>query len=90
MASYQDQKEELVTRLNRIEGQVRGIKKMIKKEKYCVDVLTQIAASKGALNKVARNILENHIHGCVQEAIGNDNGEEMIDELMEVIDKFTN
>jgi len=82
-------KEDLLVRLRRIEGQVRGIQKMIENDKYCVDILTQINAARGALNKVGLNILDNHIHGCVRDAIQEEKGEEIIDELMEVLEKFS-
>ncbi|MGM0470950.1 MAG: metal-sensitive transcriptional regulator [Bacillota bacterium] len=87
--SYSQQQEELITRLKRIEGQVRGIQRMIDEGKYCVDVLTQVAAAKAALNKVGLSILEDHTHGCVKRAVAEgEHGEEIIDELMDVISKF--
>ncbi|KXS42898.1 MAG: hypothetical protein AWU54_1175 [Candidatus Frackibacter sp. T328-2] len=83
-------KKELITRLRRIEGQVRGLQRMVDEEKYCVDVLTQIAAARAALNKVGMSILEDHTHGCVTKAVADDDqGDEIIDELMDVIFKFT-
>ncbi|WP_420832942.1 metal-sensitive transcriptional regulator [Sporohalobacter salinus] len=89
--SYSEHSDELITRLKRIEGQVRGIQRMIDEEKYCVDVLTQIAAVKAALNKVGMTVLRNHTHGCVKQAVAeSENGEEIIDELMDVISKFAN
>ncbi len=89
MVSYKDEKQELVNRLKRIEGQVRGVQKMIDNEKYCVDVLTQIAAVKGALNRVGMNILSSHTKGCVKRAVKEGTDGEIIDELMELINKFT-
>ncbi len=89
MSSYKSEKEELINRLKRIEGQVRGLQRMLDEDKYCVDVLTQIAAVKGALNKVGMRILEKHTHGCVQNALTDNEGDEIIDELMDVIFKFT-
>ena len=85
----ENEKEDVLVRLRRIEGQIRGIQKMIENDKYCVDILTQINAASGALNKVGLNILDNHIHGCVRDAIQEENGEEIIDELMEVLEKFS-
>lgn len=82
-------KKDLGTRLKRIEGQVRGIQRMIEEEKYCVDILTQISAVRGALKKVGFMILDKHTHGCVQKAIKNEEGETVIDELMAVLTKFT-
>jgi DNA-binding FrmR family transcriptional regulator len=90
MNSYSNRKEDLITRLKRVEGQIRGIQRMIDEDKYCVDVLTQIAAAKAALTKVGMSILEEHTQGCVKNAVAKDDGdEEIIDELMEVIFKFT-
>ncbi|WP_042276722.1 metal-sensitive transcriptional regulator [[Clostridium] dakarense] len=85
-------KEALMKRLKRIEGQVKGIQKMLDEERYCVDILVQISAIRSAINKVGTIILENHIKGCVSESIkqGDCEGtENMINELMYTIDKFT-
>ncbi|MFW6022100.1 MAG: metal-sensitive transcriptional regulator [Halanaerobiaceae bacterium] len=82
-------KKNLDMRLKRIEGQVRGIQRMIDDDKYCVDILTQISAVRGALKKVGIKILDKHTHGCVQRAIKNDEGDAIINELMEVLTKFT-
>jgi len=91
MSSYQDKKDNLNNRLKRIEGQVRGLQKMVEEEKYCVDVLTQINAVKGALNKVGMEVLESHTKGCVADAIKEEDKEEkIINELMDVVFKFTN
>jgi DNA-binding FrmR family transcriptional regulator len=80
-----------MVRLRRIEGQVRGLQRMIEEDKYCVDILTQVVAVRGALRKVGLNILDDHIHGCVQKVIkGKDEkgNKEIIDELMGVLAKF--
>jgi DNA-binding FrmR family transcriptional regulator len=82
-------KEDLLLRLRRIEGQVRGLQRMIKEDKYCVDILTQVVAVRGALKKVGFKILDEHTHGCVQRAIKEENGDKIIDELMDVLVKFT-
>ena len=78
----------LVKRMNRIEGQVRGIGKMIAEDRYCVDVLTQVAAVQAALDGVALQLLEHHLHGCVQHAVKAGEGKHAIDEAMAVIRKF--
>ena len=62
-------KDMLIKRLNRIEGQVKGIQKMVDEERYCIDILTQISAIRSAINKVGSIILENHIMGCVVNCI---------------------
>ena len=81
-------KDILIKRLNRIEGQVKGIQKMVDEERYCIDILTQISAIRSAINKVGSIILENHIKGCVVNSIKEDKSEESIEELMKTIDKF--
>ena len=88
--SYGDMKPDLLMRLKRIEGQVRGIQKMIEEDRYCVDILVQISAIKNALQKVAFPLLEVHTRGCVVDAITSQNGEkEKIEELMEVFRQFS-
>jgi len=80
-------KSNLVTRLNRAEGQVRGIKGMIEKDAYCNDVLIQISAAQAALDSVSKLVLENHIRGClVKKILAGEN--EIIDELIVTIGKI--
>jgi len=69
---YTATKDQLQTRLRRIEGQVRGVERMIEEDRYCIDVLTQIAAIQAALDKVALGLLDGHAHTCV---IGAEPGE---------------
>ncbi|MDQ6621213.1 MAG: metal-sensitive transcriptional regulator [Pseudomonadota bacterium] len=75
-------------RINRIEGQVRGVAKMIEEDRYCVDVLTQISAVQAALDALALQMLESHLKGCVQGAVRSGQGDEAIGEAMSVIRKF--
>lgn len=84
----QPRKDALIKRLNRIEGQVRGVVRMIEEERYCVDILTQISALRSALDAVAMTLLEDHTQGCVKSAIRSGNGDAAIAELMEVVRKF--
>jgi DNA-binding FrmR family transcriptional regulator len=80
-------KSNLISRLNRIEGQIRGIKGLIDKDTYCDDVLNQIAAAQSALNSVGRLLLEGHMKSCVVERI--QAGEhEVIDELLITVNKL--
>jgi DNA-binding FrmR family transcriptional regulator len=80
-------KANLVTRLNRIEGQIRGVKGLIEKDTYCDDVLNQIAAIQAALNSVGKLLLEGHMKSCVIERI--QAGEhEVIDELLITVNKL--
>ena len=78
----------LVKRINRIEGQVRGIGKMIAEDRYCVDVLTQVSAVQAALDALALELLEDHLHGCVHAAVKSGNGKRAIDEALTVVRKF--
>lgn len=75
-------------RMNRIEGQVRGIAKMIEDDRYCIDVLNQVSAVQSALDALALLLLEHHLHGCVQHAVRSGEGERAIDEALMVIRKF--
>ncbi|SEA39879.1 DNA-binding transcriptional regulator, FrmR family [Nitrosospira multiformis ATCC 25196] len=87
-AVVQPDKEALIKRLNRIEGQVRGVAKMITEDRYCVDILNQVSALQSALDAVAMRLLENHTHGCMQSAIKSGDGDAAIDELMTVVRRF--
>lgn len=88
MASYGKDKDNLLKRLRRIEGQVRGIQRMVEQDKYCVDILVQIAAVRSALDKVGLILLENHTRGCVARAIKNDDADAAIAELTDVMRRF--
>jgi len=80
-------KLDLTSRLNRVEGQIRGIKNMIEKDTYCDEVLNQIAAAQAALESVGKLLLKNHIQGCVVEKIKNGDTE-IVDELLSTIGKM--
>ena len=87
MLNPKTQKESL-NRLGRIEGQVRGIQKMVEDRKYCIDILTQITAVRRALERVALLVMQQHMGTCVTEAISSRKGEPKIKELMKTIDQF--
>ncbi|KEZ47921.1 metal-sensitive transcriptional regulator [Metabacillus indicus] len=80
-------KKNLVTRLNRIEGQIRGVKGLIDKDTYCDDVLTQIAAVQSALNSVSKILLEGHMKSCLVERI-QDGDLEVIDEVLVTVKRL--
>ncbi|KIV54713.1 CsoR family transcriptional regulator [Aneurinibacillus migulanus] len=80
-------KSNLTTRLNRIEGQIRGIKGMVEKDVYCDDILNQIAAVQSALNGVGRLLLEGHMKSCVIERI-QEGDHDVIDELLKTMNKL--
>ena len=89
--SYQEHKKKLLDGLKRVEGQVRGVQRMVDEERYCVDVLTQIAAARMALARLALIVLEDHTKGCVSQAIQEQEGaENTIEELMGIIRKMMN
>ncbi len=82
-----DDKTKLIHRLNRIEGQVRGIRSMVERDAYCVDVLTQVSAASAALNAFTKELLSEHIKTCVAEDI-RCGKEETVDELVVTLQKL--
>ena len=91
MALCGDDHQKLVARINRIEGQVRGLKKMVDEDQDCLHVLRQIAAASGALRSLGSVILKDHLEGCVATAIQNKDNESeiMIAEVIEIFNKFS-
>jgi DNA-binding FrmR family transcriptional regulator len=75
-----DNKDALLKRLRRIEGQVRGLQRMIEDERYCIDILTQVAATTAALDGVALGVMEDHVQHCVR-----DGGGDKVTELMDAV-----
>lgn len=86
--SKEEDKKRLVQRLRRVEGQVRGIQRMIEEEKDCMDILVQVAAARAALDKVGLGIFEGHSRSCILRAVQDEQGEQAIDELMGIMTKF--
>lgn len=90
MALCGDDHPKLIARINRIEGQVRGLKKMVEEDRDCLQVLKQVAAAHGALRSLGAVILEDHLKGCVATAIQNqDHENELIDEVVDIFNKFS-
>ena len=88
---YSAEKGALVKRLHRIEGQVRGIERMIEDDRYCIDILTQIAAVRTALEQVGAKLLEDHVTHCVSNALASGDeaaAEERATELLEAVQRF--
>ena len=85
---YTATKEQLLTRLKRIEGQVRGIEGMVEDDRYCIDVITQISAVQAALDKVALGLLDGHARHCVVDGHGVGTPEELTDELMAAVGRL--
>lgn len=80
-----------LVRLRRIEGQIRGVQKMIEEKRYCVDILTQLTSIVGAIKSVEENILERHLKGCVRQSFVKGSKEDKaqkIDEVVDVLKKF--
>lgn len=84
--SEKEQKD-LINRLSRIEGQVRGIRRMLEKDAYCIDIINQVAAANAALNSFTKVLLANHIHTCVTEDVQAGNSEK-VDELVKTLQKL--
>jgi len=87
MAGYSGDKEAVLKRLRRVEGQLRGLQRMVEEDTYCIDVLTQVSAATKALEAVALNLLEDHLRHCVSEAVAarDGSGEAKITEASEAI-----
>ena len=83
----EEERRKLINRLNRIEGQIRGIRGMIEKDAYCADILTQSAAVSAAVNGFNKELLTSHIHTCVADKIRNGD-DEVIDELVATLQKL--
>jgi CsoR family transcriptional regulator, copper-sensing transcriptional repressor len=88
MASYSATKDQLLARLKRIEGQTRGVQKMVDEDRYCIDVLTQISAIQAALDKVALGLLDDHVKHCVVGGAGPGTQEELTDEMMAAVGRL--
>ena len=83
---YVNDKDALITRLHRIEGQVRGIEKMVEDERYCIDIVTQIGAVRAALRRVEEEILRDHVAHCVDHAIKSGNKADQRRKVAELMD----
>jgi DNA-binding FrmR family transcriptional regulator len=83
--SYTRDKSQLVRRLARIEGQVRGISRMIEREEYCVDILQQTSALRAAVDSLAVLVLEDHVTGCVRTAAERGDADKYVDEVVDVV-----
>jgi len=80
-------KADSLQRLNKIEGQIRGISRMVENEKYCIDIINQITAAKNALDGVARIIMKRHVESCLAQAVLNGKADEKIEELVTAVYK---
>jgi CsoR family transcriptional regulator, copper-sensing transcriptional repressor len=79
---YKTSKEQLLKRLARAEGQVRGVTRMVEEDRYCIDVLTQIQATQAALNAIALGLVNDHVRNCMREGATTSEADKQVDELM--------
>ena len=85
MHGYAMNKKDLQDRLRRIEGQVRGLQRMVEEDKYCIDILTQVSSVQAALKAVGMGLLDDHVRHCVRESIEQGSGDQKIEELMAAV-----
>lgn len=84
-----EEKQAVINRLKRIEGQVRGVQKMVEEDRYCVDILVQISAINAAMKKVGYTVTERHMKHCVSQAVSDGDGDKAMEELLEVMKHFS-
>ena len=84
----EETKKNVLPRLKKIEGQIKGIHKMVEKERYCIDIINQVTAAQRALDQVSLKVMQRHIESCVTDAVKSDGSGPVVEELMETIYKF--
>ena len=89
MAGYSMNKKDLQDRLRRIEGQVRGIQRMVDQDQYCIDILTQLNSATAALRAVGMGLLDEHVRHCVKDSIDQGNSDEKVEELLAAVARFS-
>lgn len=88
MYGYATKKDDLQARLRKIEGQVRGLQRMVDEDQYCLDILTQVSSVVAALRAVGMGLLDDHVRHCVRESIAKGDGDEKVEELMAAVARF--
>jgi DNA-binding FrmR family transcriptional regulator len=88
VAAYSMRKEDLQARLRRIEGQVRGLHRMVDEDQYCIDILTQLNSATAALRAVGMGLLDDHVRHCVRESLEQGSGDEKVEELVAAVARF--
>jgi CsoR family transcriptional regulator, copper-sensing transcriptional repressor len=88
VAGYAMRKEDLRARLRRIEGQVRGLQRMVDEDQYCIDILTQLNSATAALRAVGMGLLDDHVRHCVRESLEQGSGDEKVEELIAAVARF--
>ena len=84
---YADQRDQLLKRVNRLEGQVRGVGRMIEEDRYCIDIVNQISAIQAAAREISLQLLEGHVRHCVMDAAQTDDAEPKLKELVQTLGK---
>jgi DNA-binding FrmR family transcriptional regulator len=88
VTGYAMRKEDLRARLRRIEGQVRGLQRMVDEDQYCIDILTQLNSATAALRAVGMGLLDDHVRHCVRESLEQGSGDEKVEELIAAVARF--
>jgi DNA-binding FrmR family transcriptional regulator len=88
MYGYAMERENLLARLRKIEGQVRGLQRMVEEDKYCIDILTQVNSATAALRAVGLGLLDEHVRYCVKESIEQRAGDQKVEELLAAVARF--
>jgi len=88
MSGYSKNKKDLLDRLRRIEGQTRGLQRMVEEDQYCIDILTQVNSVLAALKGVGMGLLDDHVRHCVRESIEQGTGDEKVEELMAAVGRL--
>jgi DNA-binding FrmR family transcriptional regulator len=88
MVAYTMDKKALLDRLRRIEGQVRGLQRMVEEDQYCIDILTQVTSATAALRAVGLGLLDEHVRHCVKDSIERGAGDQKVEELMAAVVRF--
>lgn len=89
MAGYGMNKKDLQDRLRRIEGQIRGIQRMVDEDQYCIDILTQLTSVTAAVKAVGMGLLDEHVRHCVKDSIAQGNSDEKVEELLAAVARFS-
>jgi len=85
---YLDDKDDVLKRLRRIEGQARGLQRMVEEDQYCIDILTQVNSATAALRAVGFGLLDDHVRHCVRESIEHGTGDDKVEQLMAAVGRF--
>lgn len=88
MYGYSMNRDDVLARLRRVEGQVRGLQRMVEDDKYCIDILTQVSSATAALRAVGLGLLDEHVRHCVKDSIERGGGDEKVEELLTAVARF--